>query len=127
MTTTRTRRRRVARRAAGVVALTGAALLTTLSSADAAPRCPSRTVCFFDSAGGTGAIRIIEPTSRDPWFAEFNDRASSWVNNTTLTYCWYPDIRYGGTAALMRPSGGRVVPIPPSRNDTASSAQPCDV
>ena len=120
-------RGRRARQAACVAALSATTLLTVMSRADAAPRCRGRTVCFFEAAGGGGAIRIIEPGSRDPWFAEFNDKASSWVNNTTLTYCWYSDIRYRGTANLMRPSGGRVMSVPAARNDTASSDQPCDV
>jgi Peptidase inhibitor family I36 len=108
-------------------ALAGSTTLAIASPAVAATRCPGRTVCFFDTVGGGGAIRIIEPGSRDPWFESFNDKASSWVNNTTLTYCWYYDINYRGKASLVRPSAGRVVPIPSGDNDRASSAQPCDV
>jgi hypothetical protein len=120
------------RRLSSIVALTGVAVAATLfttGQASAATSCPSRTVCFFNGPNGGGGIHTIPSGSRDPWFgnAGHNDAASSWVNNTSLTYCWYYDINYGGKALSMPPSNDTARNMAIVDRGKASSAQPCDV
>jgi hypothetical protein len=54
----------------------------------------------------------------------WSDQMSSWVNNTSLNYCWYFDINFG-TGPLSMPAGQSLSFLPSIINDEASSLQPC--
>jgi serine/threonine protein kinase len=105
--------------------------------------CLKRAVCLYQdtNAGGTVFVIVVNtpdftklacPNCKNGLHGNngtFNDQMSSWVNNTSIPFCWHSDINYGGNHYLMPPGNGagKVVNLPPDVNDMASSISigPC--
>ena len=105
----------------------------------AASQCDPGFACFFQNGGAGGSM--IEFNAAAVSLANltaflcsgctngihgndgtWNDQMSSWVNNSSVTYCWWVDINRGGAGHLVRPLGqGYIQNLPGNENDTASS------
>jgi hypothetical protein len=98
-------------------------------------------ICLFDGTGGGGDTAGKSHDINGVWHGQpdmrtmaivntnrtnFNDRADSYMNNTSLTWCWYEDINYHGAVHQMPPSGPFVIDLPASQRNKMSSFQPCN-
>ncbi|MFJ4963198.1 peptidase inhibitor family I36 protein [Streptomyces sp. NPDC088729] len=88
--------------------------------------CPDGYLCLYRDVGYAGGGYAVNNgrALNDFRGIDFNDVMSSWVNETSSRYCWYPDINYTGTRFAMR-SGGASDAVNVENNDIASSTEPC--
>ena len=57
-----------------------------------ASQCPSGWVCLFQDVGYNGRmVKNRQVTSHAQWLGTFNDKASSWVNNSNHDALLYKD------------------------------------
>jgi hypothetical protein len=112
--------------------------------------CPADSLClyqhrdfqgeFFVTASGTllndlrnfrcidRAFKSRPCDARHDPDGSWNDMMSSWVNNTSLNYCWFFDINYGTgplPIPIAMPAGQSLSVLHPALNDEASSMKPC--
>jgi hypothetical protein len=87
--------------------------------------CPDGYVCLFRDYEFQGGGYAVAAPGELPWFGDigFNDRMSSWANDSGITYCWYFDAYYSGEEHVMY--DGYRVNVLPRENDHASSLRPC--
>ncbi|WP_051732076.1 peptidase inhibitor family I36 protein [Kitasatospora phosalacinea] len=82
-----------------------------------APRhteCPAGWVCLYDGAHfdhaavallpGTGITDTERLNLPDGSRFTGEEGVSAWINNSPVTYCWYPGKDYAGTAVTMAPA-----------------------
>ncbi|QKW24685.1 peptidase inhibitor family I36 protein [Kitasatospora sp. NA04385] len=82
-----------------------------------APRhteCPAGWVCLYDGAHFDHAAVALLPGTALPDTERLDlpdgsrftgeQGVSAWINNSPVTYCWYPGKDYGGTAVTMAPA-----------------------
>lgn len=92
--------------------------------------CSRGIACLFEfpnaNNGYPGGRWLAVYPSGNPNFGWFNDRMSSWANNSGYRFCWYLDDQYRSTKFIMENYGPtRVVNLRSNENDRASSARPC--
>lgn len=87
------------------------------------PDCTYGYVCIYTDYDFKGVAYRVQKGTRLPRFSDFdfNDRMSSWINETDSDYCWYTDFSYSGAVNGMSAST-RQTRV--SDNDRASSLQP---
>ncbi|MET0418441.1 MAG: peptidase inhibitor family I36 protein [Actinoplanes sp.] len=103
--------------------------------------CPANTLCFYNDKDFLGHIFTVQagesipslhvyscPDCNSPKHGagdgNFGDQMSSWVNNTSWSYCWYYDINYGRYVNVM-PAGQANSWVGKKPQDEASSLRPC--
>ena len=103
--------------------------------------CPANTLCFYNDKDFLGHIFTIQAGESIPSLhayvcagcdspkhgagdGNFGDQMSSWVNNTSWSYCWYYDINYGSYVTVM-PAGQAISWVGKRTQDEASSVRPC--
>jgi hypothetical protein len=114
-----------------VVTLTAVCLMAALlaarpQAASSAPVCDPGLLCLYEDRDGGGRpyyIRVGEEHRNLGWF---NDKMSSWQNNTDFAYCWYFDANFGHPTRVMLPHGPtRIINLTGDENDKASSVAFC--
>lgn len=98
----RTMRNRVAAAVVGVGLVIGGVALTAAPAA-AAPSCPSNSPCFWDDSnrGGGWVYSSFSNNVGSP----YNDKASSFQNNTSGNVIWYWNANCSGNVAMVLSSG----------------------
>lgn len=92
--------------------------------------CPEGYVCLYlDADANTDGIAIREGEEignlANDFDFDWDNRMTSWINNTSTRYCWYFDFDFSGECHVMEPARNRVVNVLPRENDKASSIRPC--
>ncbi|MER5767036.1 peptidase inhibitor family I36 protein [Streptomyces sp. NPDC001985] len=95
------------------------ASVTSFSGSD----CPARSLCLYRDHNFTGGGVALSADTYVGWLGDhgFNDRMSSWSNDTGQVCDWWSDSYRGGAIHDMR--DGNRVQVLPSENDTASSVE----
>lgn len=99
--------------------------------------CPNDYICFYQDVDLQGnSLQVpkdlpvpdltkIPVNPSRPSEGNWNDRMSSWHNNSNARFCWYFDINFKGECHPMEP-GIIVHRVLPRENDQASSLHPCN-
>ncbi|EDY47312.1 peptidase inhibitor family I36 protein [Streptomyces clavuligerus] len=92
-----------------------------------APPCPTGWLCVFNADTYRSVAWAALPGTEIPDTSELSTTygyrlygALSAVNNTSLDYCAYPQVNYGGTQTRIA-AGGRI----PTTRDALYSFRPC--
>ncbi|GAA2227776.1 hypothetical protein GCM10010232_12060 [Streptomyces amakusaensis] len=105
--------------AAAPSAATPAGSVTLFSGSD----CPADSLCLYRHRGFTGGGVAIGPDTYVERLADhgFDDRMSSWSNDSGQICDWWTEYGRGGTIHDLR--DGRRADLPRAENDTASSVE----
>ena len=103
--------------------------------------CPADSFCMYEHKDFVGNILVIPAGTAYPDLRPFacpgcrsskhnnnngtwSDMMSSWVNNTSMVYCWYWHENYAALGGIMS-AGTASSYVGSSPNDQASSIRPC--
>ncbi|MFJ3788467.1 peptidase inhibitor family I36 protein [Kitasatospora sp. NPDC090091] len=83
--------------------------------------CPAQSLCLYRDYNYTGGGIALQAGDEIPWLGDygFNDRMSSWSNDTGVTCYWYTDAYFSGDEHDMK--NRYRVNVLPSENDMASA------
>jgi Peptidase inhibitor family I36. len=122
-------RKHIAIAAIGVLTL-GISLTSGSPALAASPSvtvfCPEGFVCLYDNSSFGGNEILVDSGLSFANFStqQFNDKMSSWFNNTNRNYCWFYDVNFSGTKRSMAARSDNPF-VGSLDNDKASSLAPC--
>jgi hypothetical protein len=127
--------------ATGVAVADGDAGVKRPNVNKAVAACPAGTLCIYEHRDFGGTVLLVSPgtvhsnlrllscpgcrsSKNSGSNGTWGDMLSSWINNTSVSYCWFWDANFGGR--LMPMTSGVAEPyVGSTANDQASSIAPC--
>ncbi|NHC16335.1 peptidase inhibitor family I36 protein [Motilibacter deserti] len=85
--------------------------------------CPNNYVCLFEDPSWGGRIvrwYVANTAISDLGIYTFNDRMSSWVNNSPYDARWFYNGSYGGTTRCMNAESGSAASLGGDDNEASS-------